>query len=439
MAKDYFKFIFLGAGSSVFTMRLVGDILREKSIPRGHFALVDIDGKVLKETEEAVRELVEYTGQDFTVSAHVDYKEALPGTDYLIDTIATGGYARWQKDIEVSTRHGVLQSVGDTIGPGGIIRALRTIPVIIDIAHEMERVCPDAWIINYANPEGAMCLALQKYTKIKNFGLCHGTPDMANRLAEEVFGVERERFTYRAAGINHLTWFTDMRIDGEDVYPLLKEKLRTSGFVRKEPISEQLYRIYGLYPAPGDRHVGEFFPHYMKQSVLDEQDYEWKNNDFKVTDGWRRDDRKKFDEVRKKGEGYDKFLGGSGETAAYFIRSLSTGEISSEMVNVINNGYIDNVSSEIIVELPTYIDEFGLHPQKIGKLPDGIAAQCDRLGREYLLIVEAAAKCDYELARQAIFLDPLAANCKYPEKLLNDLIRENLDLLPEKWKNYSLD
>lgn len=436
MKKEFFKFVFLGAGSSVFTMRLVGDILKEDTIKKGHIALVDLDEKLLRETEEAVKELVAFSGQEFEVTAHIDYKEALPGTDYLFNTIATGGYERWKSDIEVSTKHGVLQSVGDTIGPGGIIRALRTIPVILDVAKTMEEICPDAWIINYANPEGAICLALQKYTKIKNFGLCHGTPDMAKQLAEEVFKVPIERFTYRAAGINHLTWFTDMKIDGKDVYPKLHDKLKESGFDKKEPISKQLYDIYGLYPAPGDRHVGEFFPYYMKEEVLMKQDYEWKNNDFKVVDGWREEARVLFDEVRTKKEGYEEFLKGSGETATYFIRSLATGDISDEMVNVINNGYIDNVSSGIIVELPTYIDEFGLHPQKIGKLPDAIAAQCDRLGREYLLMVEAAATCNYELARQAMFLDPLVSNCKYPELLLKDLIRANLDLLPEAWEKH---
>lgn len=436
MAKDFFKFVFVGAGSSVFTLRLIGDILKEKSISKGHLALVDLDEGLLKETEEAVRRLIEYSGREFEITAHTDYKEALEGTDYLFMTIATGSYLRWKKDIEISTRHGVLQSVGDTIGPGGIIRALRTIPVILDIAREMETVCPDAWIINYANPEGAICLALQKYTKIRNFGLCHGTPDMAKQLAEQVFDVPIERFSYRAAGINHLTWFTDLRVDGDDVYPDLKERLRISGFDKKEPISAQLFDIYGLYPAPGDRHVGEFFPHYMKENVLREQDYEWKNNDFKVVDGWRQEAKQLFDEVRSRGSGYERFLEGSGETAAYFIRSLETGAVSSEMVNVINQGYIDNVTSGIIIELPTYIDRFGLHPQKIGKLPDGIAAQCDRLGREYALMVEAAAECDYVRARQAAFLDPLISNCDYPEELLKDLIRENLDLLPEKWGSY---
>ena len=336
----YCKFVFIGAGSSVFTLRLIGDILKENSINGGHIALVDIDGEVLEETKEAVIHLIHFAKREFEITAHTDYKQAIPDADYVFMTIATGGYERWKQDIRICTDHGVLQSVGDTIGPGGIIRTLRTIPVILDIASAMEKVCPDAWMINYSNPEGAVCLALQKYSRIKNFGLCHGTPDTAQWLAEKVFQVDRERFSYRAAGINHFTWFTDMRIDGEDVYPELSHALNRSGMDKKEPISAELYRIYGCYPAPGDRHVGEFVPYYLKDKILKEKDYEWKNNDFKVVDGWRDQARELFDEVRMHNRGFEKLLEGSGETAANFIRSLNTGEISSEMVNVVNRGYI---------------------------------------------------------------------------------------------------
>ena len=432
--KKNFKFVFLGAGSSVFTLKLIGDILAEPCIESGHLALVDIDSEVLDIAEEAVAKFIRHTGRAFTYSKHTDFREALPGTDYIFFTIATGKYERWKDDIRICTKYGVNQSVGDTIGPGGIIRTLRTIPVLVDVAKEMERVCPDAWIINYTNPEGAVCLALQQYTKIKNFGLCHGTPDTAHWLARNVFKVEPERLKFRAAGINHLTWFTDLSIDGQDVYPLLDKALTESGMDKAEPISTQLFRLYGRYPAPGDRHVGEFFSFFMKDQVLKDQDYTWKNNDFIAVDQWREDSQKLLDDMRFKDEGYDKFLAGSGETATHFIHALATGDVRSEMVNVINKGYIPNISDGIIVEVPTFIDNFGLHPETVDSLPGGIAYLCESLGKEYLLAVKAAMECDYKLALQAMYLDPLARLCNYPEQLLKELIEANLDVLPEKWQ-----
>ena len=433
--KESLKFVFIGAGSSVFTMGLVGDILTEDSIKEGELVLVDIDKHILDEVSLAVKKLVDYTEKRFRVRAEVDFRNAIDGADFVFFTFAVGGYSRWKEDIEICTKHGVLQSVGDTIGPGGIIRTLRTIPVVVDIAREMEKRCPEAWIINYSNPEGAVCLALQKYTKIKSFGLCHGTPDTSNWLAKEVFKITPNRLRYRAAGINHITWFTDLAIDGEDVYPKLMEKLVESGGDKKEPISAELFRVFGLYPAPGDRHVGEFFSFFLKDRVLKDQDYTWKNNDFKVVDSWRDNSRKLFDRVLQGEDNsyFEEFLKGSGETATHFIRSLLTGETSIEMVNLINKGYIDNLSNDIIVEIPAYIDSFGLHPQKIGFLPEGIAAKCDALGREYALAVDAAVTGDYYKALQAMYLDPLVANADYPEQLLKELIEANIDVLPECW------
>jgi len=431
--RKQFKFVFIGAGSSSFTLRLVGDILGEDFIENAEIALVDINKVLLGEVKSAVSNLVSYAGKHFSVKSHADFHDALPGADFVFFIYATGGYAAWKKDIEICTRHGVYQSVGDTIGPGGIIRTLRTIPVALEIAHEMEKVCPDAWVINYTNPEGALCLALQTHTKIRSFGLCHGTPDTARDLAAHVFHVDPARLSYRAGGVNHLTWFTDLTIDGEDVYPRLFQMLSESGYASKEPVSFDLFRIFGLYPAPGDRHVEEFFPNYLKKRVMDERNLAWKNNDFVVIDGWREKSRAHLEDVMKNNKGYEDFLKGSGETSSHFMRSLATGKTTTEMVNVVNRGYIENISDGIIVEVPTFVDNFGLHPQKIGRLPEGIAAKCDALGREYLLAVEAARTGDPKLALQAFMLDPLSANCEYPERLFEELLVENVSLLPSCW------
>ena len=432
--RNNFKFVFIGAGSTVFTLNLAGDILTEESITGGSLVLVDIDEKKLNEAAQGVKALVAHMGKNFTVEAHTHFSTALDNADFVFFTYAVGSIESWKEDIEICTAHGVLQSVGDTIGPGGMIRIMRSIPLALEITRKMEEVCPNAYIVNYTNPEGAQCFAIQRYSKIKCFGLCHGTPNMAESLAEEVFKVDKKRFRYEAAGVNHLTWFTKMTIDGEDVYPALKNTLVSSGFSKKEPISFDLYRIFGLYPAPQDRHVSEFFSAFMRDRVLREKDYYWKNNTFKEVDSWREQDRVHLEALIRDHKGYENFLQGSGETATHFIRALSTGEITTEMVNVPNRGYIRNISDDVIVEVPAYIDSFGIHPQGGITLPEGIAARCDSLGREYRLLVEAAINCDLQLLLEAAYLDPLCANCDYPEQLALDLIQRNLHYLPEGWK-----
>ena len=433
--KDSFNFVFIGAGSTSFTLRLVSDILHESDlIKSGEIRLVDIDPTALDDVHEAVTKMIETSGRDFKVSKHLDFEETLAGCDFLYFTFVTGSYPSWKTDIKICEKHGVIQSVGDTIGPGGIIRTLRNVPVVYNIAKKMEQAAPDAWIINYSNPEGALCLAIEKYTSMKTFGLCHGTPDTVRELASDVYKVDPSRLAYSAAGINHLTWITRLEIDGVDVYPQLRGLLDETGFAKQEPISSQLFDIFGLYPAPGDRHVGEFFPHYLKEQVLAEQDYTWKNIDFEQMDKWRAGSLGNINKLKAGEIGFKEF-GTSGETSVHFMRALLTGEIALEMANVINRGYIDNISDDIIVEVPVFVDKLGLHPQKIGRLPDAIAAKCDALGREYNLAVRAAVTCDKQLALQAMMLDPLCANCNYPELLLDDLIRAYINLLPDGWKD----
>lgn len=433
MEKKELNFAFIGAGSTSFTLSLVSDILHEGDlIGGGELRLVDTDADALDDAFEAVGMMIRTAGAKFTVKKTQDFREALPGLDFIFFTFVTGSYPSWKTDIEICTRHGCLQSVGDTIGPGGIIRTIRNVPVVYEITHEMEKVCPKAWAVNYSNPEGALCLAIEKYSKIRTFGLCHGTPDTVRTLAHRVFGVDPERVSYRAAGINHLTWITDLTIDGEDMYPQLDAKLLESGFAEEEPISYELFRRYGLYPAPGDRHVGEFFSCYLRERVLAEKNYRWKNIDFDLMQQWRDGSLGRRQAVKEGKIGYKEY-GSSGETATHFIRSLLTGKICIEMANVVNRGYIENVSDGIIVEVPVFVDSFGLHPQKIGRLPAGIAAKCEALGREYALAVEAAVTADRNLALEAMMMDPIVSHCDYPEKLLDELLDAYKGKIPAAW------
>ena len=431
--RSRFRFVFVGAGSSVFTMRLVGDILNESFIEGGELALVDIDEPVLRKVGAAVKKLVAHSGKPFSVEEHTHYMPAMPGADFVFFTYAVGKIEAWKRDIITSTRFGVNQSVGDTIGPGAMIRILRSIPLALKIAHEMERVCPEAYIVNYTNPEGAQCLAIQKYSRINSFGLCHGTPDTAALLAREVFGVAPDQLAYEAAGVNHLTWFTKLSIEGRDVYPSLRDKLLQTGMARREQVSFDLFRLFGLYPAPGDRHVEEFFSTFLRDEVMNRRDLEWKNNDFIRIDEGRVHDNALIEAIISRDEGYERFLGGSGESATHFMRALATGETTTEMVNVMNRGYIENVSDGVIVELPTFVNQMGLKPMHVGLLPEGIAAKCEALGREYLLLVDAAVNIDRDKLMQAAYIDPLCAMADDPEGLIDALIAENRELLPQGW------
>jgi len=433
LGQKHFNFAFIGAGSPGFMLKFVSDIIHEPDfIQSGELRLVDVNPQVLDKVHLAVSKMLASTGRNFKVTKHLDFKEALPGVDFVYFTFVTGGFQAWQGDLDICKKHGVLQSVGDTIGPGGIMRALKNVPVVYEVTKEMERVAPNAWAINYTNPEGALCLAIEKYTKIRTFGLCHGTPDTVRELAEKLYKVPEAKLKYRAAGINHLTWITQLEIDGVDVYPQLRGLLAESGH---EPISTQLYDRFGLYPCPGDKHVGEFWPYYLRENVLKEQNYRWGQLDL--------EEHYRVNRVFPLSQ-QDKLIAGeityeniptSSETSTHFMRALSTETPALEMANVINRGYIENVSDGIIVEVPVFIDHFGLHPQNIGKLPAGIAAKCDALGREYSLIVESAIACDRQIALQAMMLDPLTANCDYPEALLDELLASYRGVLSEKWFN----
>ena len=435
LGKTECNFAFIGAGSTTFTLALVSDILHEPELIRGgELRLVDTDPDALEEAYKAVCVMIKQSGRAFAVTKHTDFREVLPGLDFILFTFITGKYPSWKTDIEICTKHGVLQSVGDTIGPGGIIRTIRNAPVVFEITREMEKVCPDAWAINYSNPEGSLCLAIEKYSKIRTFGLCHGLPNLIERMAGQVFKVEPERVKFRGGGINHMTWLTELTVDGRDAYPGLRKKLIDAGWDKYQPISLQLFDWFGLYPGPQDRHVKEFFSNYLRERVLEEQDYQWKNNDFAAVQKWRDEALEEMDKLIK-GEIDYKEYGTSGETATHFMRALMTGETELEMASVMNRGYIENISDGIIVEVPVFIDGFGLHPQTIGPLPAGAAAKCEAVGREFGLAVEAAVTCDRNLALQAMMLDPLAAHCDYPERLLDDLLRAYLPLLPEAWRD----
>ena len=427
------NFAFIGAGSGSFTLRVVSEILRQGDwLAGGDLRLVDTNPEALETAHAAVGALIRKSEKDFAVTRCADYHEALPGLDFLYFTFLVGGYALWKEDIAISTRHGVLHTLGDTTGPGGLMRTLRNAPVALDIARAMEKACPNAWAINCSNPVGSLGLVIVENTGIRTFGQCAGTENQAERLARHVFEVDKARVQYQAGGINHFTFFTRLAVDGKDALPGLRERLIAAGYHQKEPIAFEIFERYGLYPAPNDCHAMEFFSCYLRPRVLREKNYAHQNNDFAWVDQHRQHAAATMEKVIRGEIGADA-IDAAGETSMRFVRALCSGGPIREMTNVANKGYIDNISDGLTVEVPVFADAFGLHPQHIGPLPEGIAARCEAVARAHRLAARAGVACDRNLALQALLLDPLAAHCDYPEALLDDLLRASRDCLPDAW------
>ena len=270
------KVVLIGAGSAMFTRGLVSDVLRQGW--QGEIALVDIDRDALEVAEKMARKMLDATGSRLKLSASTDRRDLLAGATVVISTIGVGGRDAWAKDVLVPRKYGIYQPVGDSVMPGGTSRALRMIPAMVDIARDVQELAPDALFFNYANPMSAICRGVRKATGANMVGLCHGVFDMARNIAGRL-GTTRDKLDYTAVGINHFTWFTEVMLDGRDVMPELRdlaaEKLaegvdtETLGRYFAEagdsdaeqelslgwPLLWELTRLFGAFPAPGDRHL----------------------------------------------------------------------------------------------------------------------------------------------------------------------------------------
>jgi alpha-galactosidase len=276
------KVVLIGAGSTVFTQRLVADIILAGEADAWEVALVDIDPVTLEAVHLLVGKMLAAKGADIPVTAATDRREALPGADVVVTTIAVGGRPGWQRDIEIPRKHGIWQPVGDTMLPGGISRAMRMIPPMLDIARDVQRLAPKAWLLNYGNPMTAICRAIRRETTVPVIGLCHGVSHVENQIAR-FLGAGPGSVTSMGVGLNHLTFLTRLRLHGEDALPLLRERLREQKATldreiaeregwpnivpadrtpryADDPFSWEVFERFSVFPCAMDRHAVEFFP-----------------------------------------------------------------------------------------------------------------------------------------------------------------------------------
>ncbi|NOY82277.1 MAG: hypothetical protein GXP31_14860 [Kiritimatiellaeota bacterium] len=436
------RIVLIGAGSAVFTCGLVADILEKNW--ECDLALVDIDPGALRVAECLTGKMIEARQAPVRLSASTERRDVLPGAAAVVCTIAVGGRRAWEKDVRIPRKYGVFQPVGDTVGPGGTSRALRMIPPMVAIAEDVVDLCPEALFFNYSNPMTSVCRAVRKTTGANLVGLCHGVPHVATYLARAV-EAEPKNVRHTAVGVNHLTWFTEIRVQGRDAMPKLRETARRCreaarpedipDFYRDARLSWQLFELFGAFPAVLDRHVCEFFPHmfsaeggFFGQTLGVDV--------FKFEDTIARGDAKfarmTEDALSAKPLPPSYFTRSSGEHEQVIdiIQSIrnDTGTVYS--VNLPNCGQAPNLPAGSIIEAPAMATASGMKPVVQRPLSPGLAGTLATRLQWVETVVDAALTGDRKLVTQALFLDGACRTIRQAEGLASELLDSHRDHLP---------
>jgi alpha-galactosidase len=426
------KIAIIGAGSVVFARRLVTDFLTFPSLQDSHIVLMDINPESLEIITDWSRYAIQQAGLGATVEATTDRRYALKDADYVIISIRVGGIEAVVKDFEITGKYGVDHSVGDTMGPGGVFYFLRNGSVIIDIARDMEELCPNALMINYTNPMVMICWAVTEMTSIRNVGLCHSVQGTAFQLADYM-GIPRDELRYWTAGINHMAWYLKLEWQGQDVYPRLYEAMGKPEIYDRDPVRFEIMRHFGAFVTESTRHMSEYVPYFRRRPDLLTR-YQQDSSLGRDWETWmgRRNERylQMVEEVKNKA---DLSLERTHEYCSFILNAIETDAAYRFNGNVRNNGVITNLPPNAVVEAPCLVDGTGIHPCFVGELPAELAA----LNRTNLnvqeVIVEAMKRQDRELVYRAVQLDPLtAAVCSLDEcrQMVDELFEVHADLLP---------
>ncbi|NPV52578.1 MAG: alpha-glucosidase/alpha-galactosidase [Firmicutes bacterium] len=429
------KIAMIGAGSVVFAKRLIYDILSFPELAGSTISLMDIDAERLDLIARLATKLAEQEGFDVKIDATLDRREALKGADYVITMIQVGGLEAYELDIDIPMKYGIKQCVGDTLGPGGVFRGLRSIPVFLDICKDMEELCPDALLINYTNPMAMITWAINLATGIKTVGLCHSVQGTAAQLASYI-GAPSEEVSYWVAGINHMAWFLRFEWNGRDAYPLLFEAMGRPEVYSKDKVRFEMMRHLGYFITESSGHLSEYVPYFRKRNELID---EFCTEGFGGETGFylrhcRESWKPHYDRIRKQIAGEVPVdVERSHEYGAYIIHSIETGTPRRINGNVLNSGIITNLPQGCCVEVPCLVDDAGLHPCYIGDLP----SQCAALNRTNInvqeLAVRAALERDRDLAFMAVMFDPLTAALLSPReirKMVDEMFEAEARYLP---------
>jgi alpha-galactosidase len=431
------KIVFMGAGSG-FYEKLFIDVLSMPGADQGEMAIVDIDPVRLDLAERLGRKILQDMGKAWTLTATANRREVLAGADYIINCIEVSGVDCVRHDNDIPARYGVDQCIGDTIGPGGLMKALRTVPVFLEVLKDVEELCPDAWVLNYTNPMSIMCLAASRASSAKVVGLCHSVQGTSHQLAGHC-GVPYHELKWKCGGINHLAWFTELRHKGQDLYPALHEKARDDKETwERDPVRFDMMHHFGHFVTESSGHFSEYLPFYRKRPELLEK---YCRPGYLGGSGFYAREwptwRKQQDERRTKilagetleGKAYS--LDRTWEYCSWIIQAVETGDPFVAYCSVPNGGLIENLPSDGVVEVACLCDRTGITPVRFGPLPAQCAAICDWNMRMYDLAATACIEKSREAAAHALMLDPLTAAVCCPAE-----IKEMTELMIEAEKEF---
>ena len=411
------KVTMVGAGSAVFARQIITDVLAVDGLDSGVFALVDIDATRLELAKSIAERLVELSSKKWKVIASTDRQEVLAGTDYVVNSIEVAGLQNVRADYDIPLRYGVDQCIGDTIGPGGIFKALRTGPAWLDIVADCQRLAPRAMILNYTNPMSILTLAAARSTSQPVVGLCHSVQGTSRQLAGYL-SIPYEELTWRCAGINHNAWFTTLEHRGVDQYPRLRELAKTHDIFEQDPVRFEVMLRLGAFVTESSGHFSEYVPYFRKRPDLVKEyaraGYLGESGFY--ANNWPRWRRENDERIRGMLDGSVEIpRTRSHEYASNIIEAVEKEHPTSIWGNVSNARSIDNLPDGC-VEVECKVDRGGFHPVPFGKLPEQLAA----LNRSHMavheLVVEALLEHDRQKALYALSLDPLtAAVCSLEE------------------------
>jgi alpha-galactosidase len=433
------KIVFIGSGSLTFTRDLVRDILTFPLLQDSTIALVDINEERLDYSRRTVEAIVERSGSGAKLQAYTDRRKALRGADAVLCTILSGDFRVWRHDIEIPKKYGVDVCVGDTRGPGGIFRALRTIPVMLEICRDMERLCPKAILLNYTNPMAMLCRAMQRESTLQVTGLCHSVQGTAMMLADWI-GAPYEEVAYRCAGINHLAWYLDFLWNGEDAYPLIRKAVRKKKIYDAEPVRNELFLVFDHYVTESSGHNSEYNAWFRKRPDLIEKyclhGTNWNPGEYAyILKCYEAAEKTWRGEIRQwLKDGAPMALDRGHEYAAYIINAYMGGTPFEFNGNVPNTGLITNVAGDVCVEVPVLANKQGFTSMHVGALPPQCAALTNANVAVEEMAVEASLTGDAKLVYQAIAYDPLTAavlSLAEIKTMTRELFRKHRKYLPQ--------